>query len=270
MVNDEDSGQVVKNDKNLPDFTQVKNQDLEVEKPKPVDEDISVNNQDLPEELQLDDKELIEEPAPLDKSISEDMAVSGISETGAPATTAAETPIAPPVPEAAAVVPATNETVQPEVAAQPVSNVQTPSPEVAPLEPIQPTNVPTGVVQSSAAAIVESNSTMPAEMKHWSWGAFSLTWIWALANKTYIGLIALLGPLALPMAIILGIKGNEWAWNNRKWASVDEFKKTQGAWAKWGVILLIFSLIIYIFMIVFVISLFTSNTTTTTNNTYYY
>ena len=36
------------------------------------------------------------------------------------------------------------------------------------------------------------------------------------------------------MAFVLGAKGNEWAWKNNTWASIEHFKKTQSTWAKWG------------------------------------
>ncbi|WP_236144773.1 hypothetical protein [Nostoc sp. CMAA1605] len=33
------------------------------------------------------------------------------------------------------------------------------------------------------------------------------------------------------MAIILGIKGNEWAWKSKRWASIEAFKANQRTWA---------------------------------------
>ena len=34
--------------------------------------------------------------------------------------------------------------------------------------------------------------------------------------------------------IVLGIKGNEWAWQNRPFRSVQEFRDTQRVWGMWG------------------------------------
>lgn len=31
--------------------------------------------------------------------------------------------------------------------------------------------------------------------------------------------------------IVCGLKGNEWAWKNKKWSSVAEFEKSQYKWA---------------------------------------
>ncbi len=55
-----------------------------------------------------------------------------------------------------------------------------------------------------------------------------------------------------PIAIVLGFKGNEWAWKNKKWESVEEFKRIQKLWAKWafisvGIFITVFALL---FMIV--------------------
>lgn len=95
------------------------------------------------------------------------------------------------------------------------------------------------------------NGPFPAELNHWNWGAFLLSWIWAIGNHVWIGLLVLLsfvpfigGIIALVMVIMLGIKGNEWAWKAKKWDSVEHFKTVQRKWAKWGVILLIVSVVV--------------------------
>jgi hypothetical protein len=82
------------------------------------------------------------------------------------------------------------------------------------------------------------SSPVPAELQGgWNWGAFFLTWIWGIGNSVWIALIALVPvPLAsLAMGIILGIKGNEWAWQSRKWQSIEHFRKTQRVWLYWGI-----------------------------------
>ena len=48
---------------------------------------------------------------------------------------------------------------------------------------------------------------------------------------------------------MLGIKGNEWAWRNKKWVSVEEFKQVKRSWAKWGLILLVVLPIALIFLL---------------------
>ncbi len=41
------------------------------------------------------------------------------------------------------------------------------------------------------------------------------------------------------MAIILGIKGREWAWKNKEWESVEHFNSVQKKWSFWGVLLIV-------------------------------
>lgn len=57
-------------------------------------------------------------------------------------------------------------------------------------------------------------------------GAFFLHAIWGIANRTYIALLVFVPGLILVMSFILGAKGNEWAWRNRHWYSVDDFSNT--------------------------------------------
>ncbi|MCX5849862.1 MAG: hypothetical protein NTW65_10475 [Deltaproteobacteria bacterium] len=84
------------------------------------------------------------------------------------------------------------------------------------------------------------SAIVPDEVKGWSWGAFLLNWIWAIGNKTWIGLLALIPYAGLVMAIVLGFKGKEWAWKNKKWESVDHFQRVQKQWSKWGVGIILF------------------------------
>lgn len=109
------------------------------------------------------------------------------------------------------------------------------------------TAAPTGVSTAGSGGL---NGAFPQELGGWNWGAFFLSWIWAIGNSTWIGLLALISPISLIVAIILGVKGNEWAWQNRKFESVEQFKAVQKAWATWGVILFILSLVIIIGMVV--------------------
>jgi zinc-ribbon domain len=69
----------------------------------------------------------------------------------------------------------------------------------------------------------------------WNWGAFLLSWIWSIGNGVWIGLLALIPYVGFIMAIVLGVKGNEWAWKQKQWKSVEDFKKTQSTWTKWAV-----------------------------------
>lgn len=87
-----------------------------------------------------------------------------------------------------------------------------------------------------------TTSVLPDELKGWNWGAFFLHWIWGIGNGVWIALISLV--LGFIWAVVLGIKGNEWAWQHKKWDSIEHFKKTQRTWKKWGIGLFIASVVI--------------------------
>ena len=46
------------------------------------------------------------------------------------------------------------------------------------------------------------------------------------------------------MAIVLGIKGREWAWKNKRWDSLDHFNRVQKKWSFWGVVIMIIVMVI--------------------------
>jgi len=98
------------------------------------------------------------------------------------------------------------------------------------------------------------NGPFPDELKGWNWGAFGLTWIWGISNKVWLSFLGFLPYGGFPMAIILGIFGNEWAWRNRKFKDIAEFKEVQKIWASWGIGVLIASAVmtaIFVFGIMF-------------------
>ena len=112
---------------------------------------------------------------------------------------------------------------------------------------------------------------IPPEIQGWNWGAFLLGPIWAIGNRVFLGLLGCLPAIAFCMSfivglivgpgsflfpvpvtimlliyglpayvwvaiyvlgmIVLGCKGNEWAWAKRSWESIEKFKRRQRAWA---------------------------------------
>lgn len=91
--------------------------------------------------------------------------------------------------------------------------------------------------------IMQEDSIIKREVRKWNWGAFLLTFIWGVGNGVYISLLAIIPGVNLIMAIILGIKGNEWAWCKNKCLTITEFKKQQKLWAKWGAVSIIIIII---------------------------
>ncbi|QBO35171.1 ribonuclease G [Periweissella cryptocerci] len=84
------------------------------------------------------------------------------------------------------------------------------------------------------------------KLHRWSWGAFTLNWIWGIGNSTYIMLLGLIPGLGLIMSIIGGIKGYEWAYDNGDWDSIDDFLAQQKGWNTAGVVILIVGLVVTI------------------------
>ena len=91
-----------------------------------------------------------------------------------------------------------------------------------------------------------NTSTVPPEIKGWNWGAFGLNFIWAIGNRTWIGLLTLVPFCGIVMAVILGFKGNEWAWKNKRRKSIDHFKSVQKIWSIWGACLFILFLVLFV------------------------
>ncbi|AXV65889.1 MULTISPECIES: hypothetical protein [Pseudoalteromonas] len=78
---------------------------------------------------------------------------------------------------------------------------------------------------------------LPEGVKGFSWGAFFLSWIWAIGNSTWIGLLALVPYIGFIVSIYLGFKGREMAWQNKRWDSVEHFQRVQKQWSFWGVLI---------------------------------
>ena len=78
-------------------------------------------------------------------------------------------------------------------------------------------------------------AVVPQEIIRWNWGAFFLSWIWGIRNKTYIAFFTLIPVVGFVMMIVLGMRGNEWAWQNKRWKSVEQFQHEQKIWSTWGI-----------------------------------
>ena len=74
------------------------------------------------------------------------------------------------------------------------------------------------------------------EIDRWNWGAMLLNWIWGIGNDTYIALLMFIPLVNVVMFFVLGAKGSAWAWRNKRWDSVEHFKRVQRKWAIWAVV----------------------------------
>lgn len=101
---------------------------------------------------------------------------------------------------------------------------------------------------------------IPPGVKGWSWGAFLLSWIWAIRHNTWLGLLALVPSINLPVMIWLGCKGREMAWCNCEWQSVAHFNRVQRRWSQWGISLVVVATILMVALLLLAPNIATSTT----------
>ena len=110
---------------------------------------------------------------------------------------------------------------------------------------------PPPMAAAAPAAMGNTSGTpgavLPPELQGWSWAGFLMGWIWSIAHGAWLGLVLCL-LLSGIGSIIQGVKGNEWAWQGRKWESIQQFKDTERVWVKWGVIVVIAMVILVVLM----------------------
>ena len=116
----------------------------------------------------------------------------------------------------------------------------------------------------------QAGNADPLNLSKWSWGAFVLSWIWGFFNGCWWMFLVQIGTFLLSLllwwvpfaaifisiidlgvSVLFGIKGTEWAWNNRSWSSISNFKQTQDTWNKVGLMLFLFGIVIMVIAIIF-------------------
>lgn len=133
---------------------------------------------------------------------------------------------------------------------------QTPAPQIT-APPVSTSTIQTDQGENNSG--MGSGSDVPPGVDGWGWGPFFFTGIWGIFNNVWISLLAWIpiGPIGIIMAIVLGINGRKWAWQKKKWDSVEQFNEVQRKWSKAGVIIGILFLLAWlaIFFVVFVVAL---------------
>ncbi len=178
----------------------------------------------------------------------QDITKTAVKETAKPAPTirpkAKASPVAKPAP-----------TIRPKAKASPVAK---PAPTIRPKAKASPVAKPAPTIRPKAKASSVENtsgqgilSVIPEEIRVWNWGAFALGWIWGIGNNVWLALLGLL-PFGYPiMAVVLGLKGHEWAWRSKRYDSLEQFMITQDTWSRWGVWVLIGSASLFLLTILF-------------------
>ncbi len=108
------------------------------------------------------------------------------------------------------------------------------------VEPKPATAVPT------AAPAAETDAAISEELAKWNWGAFLLGPIWGIGHGVFRSLLTFVPLYGIYEWIMLGRKGNRWAWEARTWDSIESFRKSQRKWAKWGAIIDVLVLLVII------------------------
>lgn len=83
----------------------------------------------------------------------------------------------------------------------------------------------------------------PECLNKWNWGAFLLSWIWAIGNGVWWGLLALIPYVNIVVIIILGINGNKSAWEKYT-GTAAEFDEKQRSWTTAGWIIALVGFVI--------------------------
>ena len=93
---------------------------------------------------------------------------------------------------------------------------------------------------------IEESDELPQCVGKWNWGALFLTWIWGLSHRVWISLLSLIPFVRLVMCFVLAIYGSEWAWEKEKDSTTpEEFDKSQHIWGICGVLLFVFTTLLY-------------------------
>ena len=104
-----------------------------------------------------------------------------------------------------------------------------------------------GVANDSGSG---SSAQLPAELQGLNFGAFAIPLWWSIFNKSYLGLLLFVPCIGLVMPFVLLFKGNEWAWQNRQFHSIEQFKDVQRAWSRWGIAAFVINVIYTITVII--------------------
>lgn len=93
-----------------------------------------------------------------------------------------------------------------------------------------------------------TKSTVPEEIKQWSWGGFGLGTLWGIYHGAWISLLLFIPIVNLIVTFYLGFKGNEIAWKKNKWRSIEDFNDAQREWGLGGALAFV-PLAFYLLMI---------------------
>lgn len=89
------------------------------------------------------------------------------------------------------------------------------------------------------------DADVEAELRKWNWGAFLLTFVWGIGHGVFRSLLVVVPLYGLYEWYLLGRRGNRWAWERRRWESVERFRQSQRRWATAGIVVSVVVLLLY-------------------------
>ena len=89
-------------------------------------------------------------------------------------------------------------------------------------------------------------SVVPPEIDRWNWAAAFLGIIWGLYHRVWLSLVCFVPVVGWIWWIVMGIKGNEWAWRANHYESVEAFLQQQRKWQPWGIAVLVICLTFFL------------------------
>ena len=122
-------------------------------------------------------------------------------------------------------------------------------------DPVIP--VPQQVVQTQGQPIqnptpqVNKFEDVPSNIRSFSWGGFIFTWIWGVCNGVYWSLFALIPVANFVISLILGFRGNRYAWEAQKDRMTKEvFVRRQRGW---NIAVIILTATVFFIMLLFIV-----------------
>jgi hypothetical protein len=99
-----------------------------------------------------------------------------------------------------------------------------------------------------------AKAVVPDEILGWNWGAFLMPNFWFMTNGVWWGVLTWIPLIGYIPTIILGLRGNQAAWQSRRWRNVTQFKTHQQVWTvvgliiglpQWGIIVFSYTMLIW-------------------------
>ena len=95
-------------------------------------------------------------------------------------------------------------------------------------------------------------SEIPKEIQGWNWAAAFIAPYWGIYHHSWMFLLGYIPGVNLFWWIVMGLKGNEWAWRKNKWQSVERFQRMQSRWRPVGILYFIFALLMIPYVIFYI------------------